>query len=398
MERPLESVTIADLTTAHQGPWATQKLGEMGADVIKIERPGGEWSRNLRVGANDDVDGESPLWLSANRCKRSITLDLKDEAGHKALLDIAAEADVLIENFRPGVMDRLNLGYDDIVEVNPSIIYVSASGFGADGPKADRPGQDLLMQSLSGIVKATGRQRDPPQAVPFPVIDNHSAMQVAYYTMVALFHRERTGEAQRVEVNLLNSALDSQCQAFTTELNIEREFRRSEEGIAQKYLAAPYGVYETRDGYVAIAMSPLEELAELLELPELAEYADAESAFEQRDEVKRLLESYTRRHDTETLMETLVAGDIWAARVNDYREAAEDPQVEHNGIIVEVDHPRGGTFETIGIPGDLSETPGRIDRGPPAAGEHTEEILREIGYSAEEIRELAQRGVTAISG
>lgn len=398
MVRPLESVTIADLTTAHQGPWATQKLGEMGADVIKVERPGGEWSRNLAAGAGDDIGGESPFWLSANRCKRSITLDLKSEAGHQAMLDIAAEADVLIENFRPGVMDRLGLGYDEVRDVNPDIIYVSASGFGSDGPEADRPGQDLLMQSLSGIASATGRKDDPPTAAPFPVIDNHSAMQIVYYTMVALYHRERTGEPQRVEVNLLNSALDSQCQGFTVELNIDRAFERSEAGIAQKYLGAPYGIYETIDGYIAIAMTPLDRLAEVLDYPELADYATEEAAFERRDEIKHRLEDYTRERSTDDLLETLVDGDVWAARVNDFQAAARNPQVRHNEMIVEVDHPRDGTFWTTGIPGTLSATPGAIDRGPPAPGEHTREILREVGYAEADIDDLADRGVTESGG
>ncbi|MFB6308982.1 MAG: CaiB/BaiF CoA transferase family protein [Haloarculaceae archaeon] len=395
MERPLESVTIADLTTAHQGPWATQKLGEMGADVIKVERPGGEWSRDLAAGAADDIDGESPFWLSANRCKRSVTLDLKDDRGREALLAIAENADALIENFRPGVMDRLDLAYEDVRAVNPEIVYVSATGFGEDGPDADRPGQDLLMQALSGLAAASGRKDDPPTPAAFPVVDNHSAMQIAYYTMVALFHRERTGEGQKVTVNLLDSAVDSQCQGFTVEENLDRAFERSEEGIAQKYLGAPYGIYETADGHVAISMTPLDRLAETLDIPEIADY-DERAAFERRDEIKRTIEVHTRERSSEAIVDALVDADIWAAHVNDFADAAEHPQVRHNGMLVDVAHPAGGTFTTTGIPGDLSETPGEIDRGPPRPGQHSAQILREAGYDEETIAELAADGVTDI--
>ncbi|WP_311173460.1 CaiB/BaiF CoA transferase family protein [Halobellus ordinarius] len=391
MTQPLEGITVADFTTAHQGPWATQKLGDLGADVVKIERIGGEWSRQLAAGG-ELYRGESPFWLAANRSKRSIGVDLKNEDGLAVVLDIVEEADVLVENFRPGVMDRFGLGYEDVQEVNPEIVYVSASGFGSDGPEADRPGQDLLMQALSGIADTVGRKGDPPTAIPFPVVDGHSGMQVALYTMVALFHRERTGEGQRVEVNLLDSAIDSQCQGFTLELNLDREFERSAEGIGQKYLGAPYGIYETIDGHVAIAMTPMERLAEVLGLPALAKYDSPDAAFKHRDEIKNRLEAYTREQATDDLLSTLVEADVWAARVQDFEAAAKHPQVQHNDIIIEVDHPEEGTFMTTGTPADLSETSAEVQRRPPRAGEHTDEILHELGYDDAETERLVDEG------
>ncbi|WP_049904078.1 CaiB/BaiF CoA transferase family protein [Halococcus agarilyticus] len=393
MTGALDGITIADFTTAHQGPWATQKLGEMGAEVLKIERPGGEWSRELTTGGGHDINGMSPFWLSANRNKRSITLDLKADVGHEVVTDIVERADVVVENFRPGVMDRLNLDYESVREINPEIVYVSASGFGSDGPHADRPGQDLLMQAVSGITTSVGRKGDPPTAVPFPVIDGHSAMQIVSNTLAALFHQERTGEGQKVEINLLNSAIDSQCQAFTIELNVEHDYERSDEGIAQKYSDAPYGLYETADGHVAIAMTPMEPLAGVLELPDLADHGSPET-YTKRDEIKRTIEDRTRERETDDLLDELLAEDIWAARVNDFEGAAADPQVEHNDIIVEVDHPNGGTYHTTGTPGSLSKSPSEIQRRPPAAGEHTEAILHEHGYDDARIRSLAERGVT----
>jgi crotonobetainyl-CoA:carnitine CoA-transferase CaiB-like acyl-CoA transferase len=393
MTGALDGITIADFTTAHQGPWATQKLGEMGAEVVKIERPGGEWSRDLTTGGGYDINGMSPFWLSANRNKRSITLDLKMDEGHEVAMDIIERADVLVENFRPGVMDRLDLDYETVRDTSPDIVYVSASGFGSDGPYADRPGQDLLMQAISGITTSVGHKGDPPTAVPFPVIDGHSAMQIVSNTLAALFHRERTGEGQKVEVNLLDSALDTQCQAFTVELNIDYEYERSDAGIAQKYSDAPYGLYETADGYVAIAMTPMEPLAEVLNLPEIGEYESPET-FTERDEIKRTIEARTCELETDDLLEDLLAADIWAARVNDFEAAADDPQVERNGMIVEVDHPHEGTFQTTGVPGSLSESPSAVQRRPPRAGEHTEAILRECGYGDPQIRSLAEEGVT----
>lgn len=392
MTQPLDGVTVADFTTAHQGPWATQKLGDLGADVIKIERYDGEWSRELTVGGDRYVDGASPFWLSANRSKRSLNLDLKEEAGHEVAMDVISEADLLVENFRPGVMDRLELGYEDVRGVNPELVYVSATGFGGDGPYADRPGQDLLMQALSGIASSVGRSDDPPLPVPFPVVDGHAAMQIVFHAMVALFHRERTGEGQRVEVNLLDAAIDSQCQAFTVELNMDESFERSEAGIGQKYLPAPYGVYETDDGHVAIAMTPIDRLADVLDHPTLTEY----DPFDERDALKRRLEEYTRTRPTEELVTTLVDADVWAARVNDFETAARNPQVEHNGIVVDVDHPApdADAFATTGIPASFSATPGGIDRGPPRVGEHAEEILRELDYDEALIDDLVDAGVT----
>lgn len=394
MAGPLNGITIADFTTAHQGPWATQKLGEMGAEVVKIERLGGEWARNLTSGGGYDVGGMSPFWLSANRDKRSLTLDLKSDEGQAVALDVVEAADVVVENFRPGVMERFGLGYEDVRKVNPEVVYVSASGFGSDGPYADRPGQDLLMQAISGITRSVGRRDDPPLAVPFPVIDGHSAMQIVSHTLAALFHRERTGEGQRAEVNLLDAAVDTQCQAFTVELNVDYDYERSEEGIGQKYLPAPYGLYETADGHVAIAMTPLDQLGETLDLPELADY-DEEAAFHERDEIKQTIEAHTRERSTGDLLEDFVAADIWAAGVNDFEGAAEDPQVQHNDMIVELEHPTADlSFATTGAPGSMSETPAEIHRRPPAAGEHTHEILQELGYDDGEIRDLAERGIT----
>jgi crotonobetainyl-CoA:carnitine CoA-transferase CaiB-like acyl-CoA transferase len=392
VSQALEGVTIADFTQMMQGPWATQKLADMGADVVKIERIGGEWERTLDAGG-ELLDGVSPFFLAMNRNKRSIALDLKSDEGRQIALDVAAEADVVVENFRPGVMEKFGLGYDDVREANPEVVYVSGSGFGSDGPYVDRPGQDLLLQAMSGLANYTGRRDDPPTPVGTAVVDEHSATLIALNTMFALFHRERTGEGQRVEANLLNAALDFQCQEITAALNADRTFERSEEGIAQAWLGGPYGIYETADGYVAIAMTPMDRLADTLGLESLREYETAEETYEHRDEIKRTLEAYTRRRPSDDLLDELLAADVWAAAVNDFEDVAADPQVEHNGMIVELEHPEGGTFRTVGSPVKLSETPARFESRPPKVGEHTDEVLAELGYDADERDALREGGV-----
>jgi len=392
MSEALDGITIADFTQMMQGPWATQKLADMGADVIKIERPGGEWERMLEAGG-ELHEGVSPFFLAMNRNKRSITVDLKSEEGQAVARDIVAEADALLENFRPGVMEKFGLGYDDVREFNPDIVYVSGSGFGADGPYKDRPGQDLLLQAMSGLANYTGRKDDPPTPTGTAIVDEHSATLIALNTMFALFHRERTGEGQKVETNLFNAAIDIQCQEITAALSMEREFERSEEGIAQAWLGGPYGIYETADGHVAIAMTPMDHLAETLDLPSVGEYTTSEETYEHRDEIKRRVESYTREQPTDELLDTLLGADVWAAPVQDFHDVAEDPQVQHNEMVVEVEHPNGGSFKTTGIPVSMSKTPGEIRSRPPRPGEHTDEILEEVGFDAERIDELSSESV-----
>jgi crotonobetainyl-CoA:carnitine CoA-transferase CaiB-like acyl-CoA transferase len=395
MEQALSGVTVADFSQMMQGPWATQKLAEMGADVIKIERIGGEWERTLAPGG-ELQEGVSPFFLAMNRNKRSITLDLKEPEGHSIALDIASEADILFENFRPGVMDRLDLGYDDVTEVNPDIVYVSGYGFGSDGPYVDRPGQDLLLQAMSGLTKTTGRKSGPPTPAGSPVVDEHSSMLLVFATMVALFHRERTGEGQHVEGDLFSAAIDFQCQEITAELSLEKEFERSDAGIASPYNEPPYGIYETADGHIAIAMAEILTLTDVLDIdPSTLPPFDApEESFENRDEIKRIIEEHTRERPTAELLNDLLAEDVWTAEVNDFEDLVDDPQVEQNEMLVEMDHEEYGSFTTTGIPVSLSETPGEISSTPPVPGEHTHEILSDLGYDEEMIQSAIEGGIT----
>lgn len=396
MPAPLAGVTIADFSQMQQGGWATQKLGDMGADVIKIEPAGGELVRTAPI--EGELMGDvSPYFLAMNRNKRSITLDLKSDQGRKVAEDIIAEADALVENFRPGVMEKFDLGYDDVQDVNESIVYVSASGFGADGPYAERPGQDILAQAMSGLVANTGRKQDPPTPAGSFICDAHSANTIALHTMVALFQREITGEGQKIETNLLNAGIDFQTQEITSAVNMDPTAERSESGIGHVYSGAPYGVYETADGHVALSFANLPGIAEELGLEPLCDYADGREVYEHRDEIKHQIEAETREVPTEELMDRLLEAGAWVAEVNDYEEAADHPQVRHNDMIIELEYPGVGSFETTGVPVSMSDTEFEFT-DPPTPGEQTEEILAELGYDDEEIVALDEQGVTAKQG
>jgi crotonobetainyl-CoA:carnitine CoA-transferase CaiB-like acyl-CoA transferase len=397
MAKPLSDVTIADFSQMMQGPWATQKLADMGAETIKIEPTEGDWQRKQAV-AGDFYHEESPWFLAFNRNKRSIAIDLQTDDGLEAALDIVADADVMVENFRPGAMERLGLGYEDVCEVNPEIVYVTSSGWGEDGPYVDRPAVDLMAQAMSGVAANAGSKDDRPVPAGTFVGDQLSGMNIALYIMVALYHRELTGEGQKIEINMLNSLLDAMCGEVASVLNMDREFERSEEGVGTPFFDEPYGIYETADGYVALAVftpAAVENLADTFDLPELHEYDTRAKMFENRDAIKRLVEEYTRTREAESFLEDCFDADVWASGVRDINDVEEDPQVQHNDMLTEFEHPKAGSFRVTNIPADLSETPGEIESPPPLVGEHSADVLREHGYDQGTIDDLVERGVVA---
>ena len=388
----LEGVRVLDFTQMMMGPWATQFLGDMGADVVKVERPGaGEWERGLRA-MGELLGGQSPFFLAMNRNKRSLTLDLKHPRAREVVHRLAATADLVTENFRPGVMDRLGIGYDALRAVNPSLVYVAGTGYGPDGPYVDRPGQDLLIQSVSGLAAYGGRRDDPPTPAGSSIVDASTALLLAFSAMVGLFHRERTGQGQRIDVSLLNTAVALQCQELAAFLNVERRFERSQAGIGGAWLSAPFGIYRTADGHLALAMGSLAVLGELLDLPELAAYDTPERAWADRDHVYRLLAARLPERPTADWLALLATRDVWCAPVQRFDQLVDDPQVAHNQLLTTVDYPGLGEVRVVGVPARFSGTPGTIRLGPPAVGQHTDEVLAGAGYGADEIRRLHDEG------
>lgn len=391
---PLEGLKVLDFSQFMAGPVAAQKLGDLGAEVIKIEKPQGGDASRYASASPFHIAGERVAFVALNRNKRSITLDLKNAKGLEIALELIKHADVLIENFRPGVMERLGLGYAVVAKINPRMVYGSITGYGPEGPYRDFPGQDLLVQCLSGLVYLNGRRGDPPIAVGMPVIDAIAGQQLAFGIVAALFRRERTGRGQKVSTSLLDVAIDLQAQEFTGYLNNQEEPRRSAAGIAHPFFVPPYGIYATKDSYLALAHTPISRLTEYLNIPELKDVSGGKQAYEQRDRIYKLVAAALAAKTTQEWLDYLGRHDFWCARVQTYKELAEDKQVLHNQMIVSVPSKDGETIRYAGLPIKFSDTPGSIRCMAPVLGEHTAEILAELGFSAQQISEFAQGGVT----
>ena len=387
----LSGVRVLSFTQFLLGPSGVQFLADMGADVVKIEPTGGTlWERNWS-GANVFLNGVSAFFLLAHRNQRSLTLDLKKPEGLAVARKLVEKADVLVQNFRPGVMERLGLGWDEVSKLNPRLIYASASGYGESSPYRDRPGQDLLMQAFSGLASISGRAGQPPTPVGTAVIDQHGAALLAMGVLAALLERARTGKGLQVEASMLKAALDLQIEVASYHLNGAR-LEKSPTGLASMFHPPPYGVYATRDGHIVLSMSPLGALARALPLPALEPYAAVTWNFESREAIARLIEPVTRERTTAEWLERLVPQGIWAAAVNTYDETFADPAVLAADVVEEIQHPVAGTVKLLRFPLELSTGRAEVRRPPPMPGEHTNDILRECGYSDAEISRLHAAG------
>ena len=381
MKQALAGLKVIDFSQLLQGPYATQMLGDLGADVIKIERYGsGDIYRGMTFFNKWIAEDESPCFMAWNRNKRSIAIDMKKEKGKKIILQLIEQADIVVENFRPGVMERLGYGYTALKKINPKIIYCSASGWGSDGPYLTRPGQDLLVQSVSGAIMTSGKKSDGPVALGTALCDQVNAFNCVYAILAALYFREKTGIGQEIQTNLLSSAIAFQMQDYFTIQNLGVQFERPESGIGHPGNPAPFGTYKTKDGYLAIAMNPFDTLVEALGEPSLLVYNDKQVLFDKRDEIYYRIQAVTITKTTEEWLTIMLGYDLWVAQVNNQSAVASDPQVIHNNTFVNIHHPKAGNLKVTNIPFTMSETPGAITRPSPMIGEHGPEILKELGY------------------
>lgn len=394
MDKALDGLTILDFSHLLQGPFATQLLADMGANVIKIERAGpGDLFRSMTFFAKWVGGSESPNFLAWNRNKRSIALNLKSPKVRAIIMDMAKTADVVVQNFRPGVMDKLGYGYEAFKAVNPAIIYCSGSGYGEEGPYLDRPGQDMLIQGLAGLAMNTGRGDGPPIPAGAGLADQIGAMNMVYGILSAIIYRARTGKGQKVEVNLLAGLMAHLNQEYVAVLNLGQDFVRPNSGIGHPGMQAPFGIYQARDGlYLSIAMSPFKVLYTVLDAPHLAPLDDMKTLFDRRDEVWELVNAETRKFDRADLLARLLEADVWCAEVNDIRSAASDPQVRHMRMIAAYDHPKAGHVQVVAPAVRMSETPAAITRPAPMIGQHGPEILAEYGLSSDDIAALEASG------
>lgn len=389
----LKGVRVLDCSQMMAGPLCGLRLGDLGADVLKIEPPGrGEWVRTHGF-ANAEIQGQTTALLGLNRNKRSVTVNLKHPDGLQIFYELVRVSDVFIQNYRVGTAHRIGVGYDQLREINPRIIYASISGYGEQGSYRTRPGQDLVAQGYSGSLFSVGSRHDPPTPGPVYAADAIAAYLATIGILAALWARERTGKGQKVEANLLAALMDAQLQEILTYLNLGILPERTEEPLAHAWINAPYGVYRTADGWITMAMAPLHVVGEALNNDRLREMKEWSDGVTYRDEAYRIISSILPSRATAEWLEIFNKHNVWAGPVYTYADLANDPHVKETGMITTVKHPTIGPLRMPNVPIRMSETPPSVKLPPPLLGEHTDLVLRDwLGYDDSRVAQLHASG------
>jgi CoA:oxalate CoA-transferase len=381
-QRPLQGLLVLDFCQFLSGPLATLRLADMGARVVKIERPGtGDLGRTLYL-SDTDVHGENTLFHAINRNKESFAADLKKPQDLQILRKLIARADVMVQNFRPGVIERLNLDYDSLSRINPRLVFGSVTGYGNAAAWRERPGQDLLAQARSGVMWLSGDDGDPPTPMALAIADMLAGHNLCEGILACLVRRGTTGRGGLVETSLLESLIDFQFEVLTTHMNDgRRPPRRSAYRNAHAYLAAPYGVYDTADGHLALAMGHLPTLGKLLDIPELEKVADSAEGFRRRDELKRSIAHRLREKTTEHWLGILDPADIWCSEVLDWPKLFASEGFKQLDMVQRLADARGLQVLATRLPIRIGHETLKSSKSAPKVGEHTESIKQEFGLS-----------------
>jgi crotonobetainyl-CoA:carnitine CoA-transferase CaiB-like acyl-CoA transferase len=373
----LEGLRVLDVTQVMAGPYCAMVLADLGADVIKIEPPAGDSTRQM-PGA---VGSDSPSFNAVNRGKRSVVLNLKTDAGRDAFTRLAGQSDIVIENYRPGVMDALGLGYETLAAANPRLIYASISGYGQTGPARGKGGFDLIAQGVSGIMSVTGDPNGPPMKAGIPITDLGAGLFALVGILAALHHRAATGVGQRVETSLVDAGVALsvwEATEYFSGIGVPGAL-----GSAHR-MNAPYQAIRCADGYITLGAANERLFGRLChaighaEWASIPEFADNASRVRHRDALAARIESITLQHPRDHWLTLFDSHDIPCGPINNYAQVFADPQVLARGMVVDIDHPSLGHLCTLGSPIKLSATPPNVARRAPQLGEHTDEILKDL--------------------
>ena len=376
--KPLEGLLVLDFSIFLAGPLCALRLGDLGARVIKVERPDtGDLCRRLYI-SNLELDGDSTLFHSINRNKESFTANFKDPADLARAKKLIEHADVMIANFRPGVMKKLGLDYDAVKQINPRLVYATVTGYGNEGPWVELPGQDLLVQALSGVTWLSGDGGSGPIPMGLSVADMFAGHFLVQGVLACLVRRAKTNLGGLVETSLLEAVTDFQFEVLTTHLNDGGQLPdRSKLGNGHAYLGAPYGVYKTADGYLAVAMNPLDKLADLLDLPPLRNVSRADT-FARRDALKKVLADRLATAPTAHWVSILTPADIWCAEVLDWPRLLRHEAFRVLGMTRRISSSGGHAMDSLACPIRVDGSRPVYDRGAPRLGAHTKQITEEF--------------------